>query len=73
MFSGGESTRCHFPGLGPRAGAWAGAEADKGFITVIFDQFNERDFKKKSALKIILTSGIMKRLHIKIKYNIFIV
>ena len=46
MFSGGESTRCHFSGLGPRAGEWAGAEADKVFISVIFDEFNERDLKK---------------------------
>ena len=51
MFSGGESTRRHFPGLGPRAGAEAGAEADKGFISVIFDHFNVRDLIKKSALK----------------------
>ena len=46
VFSGGESTRCHFFGLGPRAGEWAGAEADKVFISVIFDEFNERDLKK---------------------------
>ena len=50
VFSGVESTRRHFPGLGPRVGAEAGAEADKGFISVIFDQFNVWDLIKKSAL-----------------------
>ena len=49
VFSGRESTRRHFPGLGPRAGAEAGAEADKGFISVIFDQFNVRDLIKKCS------------------------
>ena len=46
VFSGGESTRRQFPGLGPRAGA----EADKGFISVIFDQFNVRDLIKKKKV-----------------------
>ena len=37
--------------LGPRAGAEAGAEADKGSIRVIFDQFNGRNLIKKVLLK----------------------
>ena len=49
VFSGGESTRRHFPGLGPRAGA----EADKGFISVMFDQFNVRDITKKVLLNLL--------------------
>ena len=50
VFSGGESTRRHFPGLGPRAEAEAGAEADKGFIRVMFHQLNVR-YITKSAIK----------------------
>ena len=53
VLSGGESTRRHFPGLGPRAGAEAGAEIDKGFISVMFDQFNVRDITKKVLLNLL--------------------